>query len=624
MRNRKIKLVLLLAAAVVLAAATVWVISVRNSALKILADEQNRLAKSELIPFERAVLSSYAGNDIKIIQNTKNVRDLAAFQNSLYAATSGGLVRLSPEGELQHHYTVLDGLPESDLTALTVFHETLFIGTRTKGLVAFDGERFTGYRWTDRDAQTVTSLATGAGDLLIGTFAGGLIRFDGANFTEVKANGERITAITRIVNNHPQLYVGTFNNGLWTYENNTWTHVTTADGLPSNRIVGIALKGDKLYIATDFGLAAREAGAVQNIAVIPSLSGIAESNGRLLLTKDDGELFSYEKSLVPLSEQAGSANSRLVMASDRLWQVSNNGIDEIDGLRVRPLTKAAENSLTENLISALALDASMNLWVGTFRNGIDVLSRIDGKTRHIETDAVREVNFLEADGNNIKAATTSGLIELGSNLSVQKNFTKADNLPSNSVTHFSDTAIATAKGLAFLEPGHISILSTVQGLPSNSVYTILKVNDRLYVGTLGGLAEISEHRVVRTFKDSNSDLKTNWVTSLCAAGGRIFIGTYGGGVFELLPSGDIHSFEPEIGKFVVNPNAMFSDGERLYIGTLTGAKILDLRTLKWQTMDRYLPSANIMSITASESAVYFGTSSGVARIDKSFFNKHER
>ncbi|MDQ2746726.1 MAG: hypothetical protein M3T96_05640, partial [Acidobacteriota bacterium] len=163
----------------------------------------------------------------------------------------------------------------------------------------------------------------------------------------------------------------------------------------------------------------------------------------------------------------------------------------------------------------------------------------------------------------------------------------------------------------------------VQNLPSNSIYTTLSVGEKLYVGTLGGLAEIENRRVVRVFKDSNSNLKTNWVTALCYAGERIFIGTYGGGIFELTPAGEIRSFENEAGKFVVNPNALFSDGERLYAGTLTGAETLDLRTGEWQTLHAILPSETVTSIAGNEQAVYFATTNGIARVEKNYFTNEE-
>jgi len=430
--------------------------------------------------------------------------------------------------------------------------------------------------------------------------------------------------ITRVISDGPRLYFGTFDNGAWFYENNAWSHVTSAEGLPSDRIVGIAVTKDQVYIATDLGLAVHDSSGTRSVADAPMLSDIAFANDKLLVTKDSGELMSFAKTLETVSERGGLQNARLEIVGDRLFQVSDSGIAEIDNGHLRPFYKPDAEPLSDNFVSALAIDRGSELWVGTFRSGIDVLSSATGKTRHLESDTVREINFLQANADGMRAATTGGLIVIGSDLKIKQSLTKTDQLPSNSITHFTGDTIATAKGLAFLNKGKPTVLSTVQGLPSNSVYTTLQVDDKLYVGTLGGFAKIEGRRVPRIYKDSNSALTTNWVTSLCKAGDRVFIGTYGGGVFELLSSGEIHSFQPETGKFTVNFNAMYTDGERLYVGTLDGVRALDLRSQKWQTLCDILPSENVMIITGADTAVYFGTSSGITRVEIRHFSNLEK
>lgn len=164
-------------------------------------------------------------------------------------------------------------------------------------------------------------------------------------------------------------------------------------------------------------------------------------------------------------------------------------------------------------------------------------------------------------------------------------------------------------------------MTVVQGLPGNSVYSVLSHREFIYAGTLGGLAQITGGRVVRVFKDSNSKLTHNWVTALCAAGPRLFVGAYGGGVFELTPAGEFVSFASEIGKQSVNPNAMASDGERLYVGSLDGAWVLDLRSQKWTRLKDELPSSVVLSVAVDEKSVYFGATSGITRVDKSYLNE---
>ncbi len=598
------------------------ILSIKKSVGDTLAETRTNLKDKNFVPFEKKFLTPHTSTKIRILQNTYETRDFVRFRDSYFAATSGGLIQFSEDGKLFKHFTVLDGLPESDLTCLIVWRDWLFIGTRAKNLVAFDGEKFEQFNWTDRQAQAVTTFAEKDGNLLIGTFGGGLLEFDGTNFIEIKVEDKKIKGVNCLFKTSEKIYVGTFDDGLWIYENGFWKHITTVENLPSNRIVGIGSRGADVYIATDFGLSVLQNKSLRTLVVLPSLSSLALFKNHIFLTKDDGEILTFDDSLKEFHISENQQNSQLVLADEALWVLSNQGVSKIIGGKIKVFSQTENNSPTDNFVSALAFDDSENLWVGTFRRGVDVFD-VDGKKiKHLESEPLREINFLQSANQTVSAATSSGLQIFKKDFSVA-NQTKKDGLPSNSITHLSGDFTATTKGLAFRENGKIRVLSTVQGLPNNAVYTTLQLNDKLYAGTLGGLAEIEANRVVRTFKDSNSNLKTNWVTALNFTGERIFIGTYGGGIFELLPSGEIRSFENEIGKFVVNPNAMFCDGARLYVGTLTGAKILDLRTQEWKTIKQILPSENVMSVAGSGENVYFGTTSGIARIEKSYFEVGE-
>lgn len=598
------------------------IFSIYRSANQTLAETRARLKEQNRVTFEKKNLAPHSSRFVQILQNTNMVRDFVKFKDSYFAATSGGLAQFDKEGKILKHFTVLDGLPESDLTCLAVFQNKLFIGTQTKNLLVFDGEKFENYVWTNRKAQAVTAFLEKDGKLLTGTRNGGLLEFDGAEFTEIKIENKSIAAVNCLLKAGAKLFVGTFDNGLWINENDTWTHFTIADGLPSNRVVGIAIKDGKLFAATDFGLAVLEEKIFRSVAELPSLSGLLAFRNQFFLVKDNGVIFTFDDFVKEFSTGKHLQNARLVLTDEKLWLASNQGIAEIKEAKIKAFGGAESEILTDNFVSALAFDRKENLWVGTFRHGVDVFAREGKKLAHLETENLREINYLAANGKLISAATSGGLSNLKADFSVE-NLNKKDGLPSDSVTHFAGAFVATAKGLAFQENGKLRVLSTVQGLPNNSVYTTLQTGKTLYAGTLGGLAAIENGRVVRIFKDSNSNLTTNWVTALCSTSERLFIGTYGGGIFELLPSGEIRSFEGETGKFVVNPNAIFSDGERLYAGTLAGVKILDLRTQEWKTLRKPLPAETVFSVAGSAENVYFGTTSGIARIDRNYFVKEE-
>jgi ligand-binding sensor domain-containing protein len=648
---------------------------IRDRAQRELEEERARLERQDIVPFEKGPCPPLASKELAIWQGYRNSRAIAQFRDNYFVATDGGLVEFDTAGNLLRHYSVLDGLPESDLLSLAPLGAKLFIGTRTQGLVTFDGERFESYRWMDRTPQPISILLEEANRLLIGTMAGGLIEFDGRQFREIKVGAEhrRLIGINHLSKQGARLFVGTFADGLWVQQGARWLQYTVANGLLSNRIVGVVADGENLFVASDYGLTVApfsgltatadqpSATNFRTVAILPSLSGMVESVSGVLLCKDNGETFTLspdddlahlQVNRVAWNKPAGIDGCRLTVLGQELWLLSSVGVRraQIEELEVSGKARSLPFSpfgeiksselLTTNLISALTLDGVGRLWAGSFRNGIDVFSSSGKKFSHLESDDVREINFLteDHDSKTMLAATSQGLVRFNADLRAIDRWSTADGLLSNSVLQVAQTsanpepedkaqarksiiACATSKGLSVGAPGKLRGLTTVQGLPSNSLYTLLLKGRNIYAGTLNGLVLIEDSRVIRVFNDTNSNLTPNWVTALCLVGSRLFVGTYGGGVFELTPGGEIHSFASEAGRSVVNPNAMWTDGARLYAGTLDGVLIFDLHSQKWTHVTEELPSRTVLSITGDENYVYFGTASGIARVARGYWNQ---
>lgn len=581
---------------------------------RIYQDTQTKLAQSRSlqieqnkIAVEKIRLIPHLTKKVEIIQNTSQIHDLIYFQDSYFAATSGGLLQLSNDGKVIKHFTVLDGLPESDLTSLAIFEAKLFIGTRTKGLVAYDGENLIGFNFPEREIQAVTNFQNSNGKLLIGTFNGGLLEFNGKDFTELKAENQTIRSITFLKEENASLYVGTFDNGLFILQNGVWKRFSTIDGLPSNRIIGIEKQNENLLVATDFGLSILENEKFRTIKILPMLSSLLKFQDQIYLTKENGEVFTFTNQINDFKKNKDLEKSHLAISNNKLFLLSNHGIYH----DFKPFSQTENSSLTDNFVSAISFDQNDNLWAGTFRNGIDIFSESGKKIKHIETDNIKDINSLQLTNNNITAATSKGLWRFE-----KANFTEKT-LAQGAITHFSADAIATSKGLQIGD----KFLTNINGLPSSSTYTVLQTGNKIYLGTLGGLAEIKQNKVVKTFTDANSKLTNNWITALCLVNERLFIGTYGGGILKLLPSGELHSFADETGNFVVNPNAIFSDGERLFVGTLVGVKILNLTTNKWSTIKDILPAEAVFAISQIKGNLYFATTNGIAKVNKSYFDE---
>jgi ligand-binding sensor domain-containing protein len=643
--NRRTLLLLLV---LLLIAGLVGAWQVKQQADLRLAAERARRDKQDIVPFEQKLLERISSKAIEIWQNHRSTRALVKFNDSYFIASDGGLVELDQTGKLVRHLTVIDGLPESDLLSLAVFNSKLFIGTRTEGLVEFNGSQFRGYRWTDRTPQSIDALFADEGRLLIGTRAGGLIAFDGRQFKELTAGTEhqRLLEINLLAKDGARLLVGTFADGLWIEEGGRWSHFTTVDGLLSNRIVGVALANKLLFVATDFGLSVTEntQARFRTLVTLPSLSSVALTRDSLVLSKDNGETFSFRtdqqisaaRQVTPIAwaRAANSAGTRLIALDQYLWLLSDDGLYRaaMDHGFVAWGQTDRNRMLTSNLVSALTIDSQARVWAGNFRRGIDVLSPQGTQLAHLESETSREINSLTKASNSILAASSGGLLRFDSSLRTTEEWSTKDGLLSNAVLQVAHwnvdgadarnllLACATSKGLSLGARGKLHGLTTVQGLPSNSLYAVLVQGRKTYVGTLGGLAVVEDGRVSRVFKDTNSKLTNNWVTALAAIGQRIFVGTYGGGLFELNASGELRSFAPEVGRVVVNPNAMWSDGLRLFVGTLDGALIFEPSSQQWTRVKSELPSRNVLSITGSDEYVYFGTTGGIARIERSYWN----
>jgi ligand-binding sensor domain-containing protein len=656
--NRK-TLLLLLVLSLIAGLAAAW--QIKQRADQKLEEERARREKQNIVPFEQKLLRPISSKAIEIWQNHQATRAIARFNDSYFVASDGGLIELDQAGKLLRHYTVLDGLPESDLLSLAAFNSKLFIGTRTQGLVEFNGSQFYGYRWTDRTPQSIDALFAEDGRLLIGTRAGGLIAFDGRQFKELTAGTEhkRLLEINFISKVGLRLFVGTFADGLWMEEAGRWSHFTTDDGLLSNRVVGASVANENLFVATDFGLTVAPVASLATgsrfatLVTLPSLSSLALTGDGLVLSKDNGETFSFRtdreisaaRQVSPLAwpRVGASAGTRLIELDRYLWMLSEEGLyratlehTKFSGNAFFAFGQQDHNrTLTTNLVSALAVDSQARVWAGNFRRGIDVLSSQGTQLAHMESESNREINSLVEDeaSKTIIAASSAGLLRLDSSLRTTEQWSTKDGLLSNAVLQAArwdgdgdkasaaPLAVATSKGLSLGVRGKLHGLTTVQGLPSNSLYAVLVQNRKIYVGTLAGLAVVEDGRVSRVFKDTNSKLTTNWVTALCAVGSRIFVGTYGGGLFELNGSGDLRSFATEVGRVVVNPNAMWTDGLRLFVGTLDGALVFEPASQQWTRVKSELPSRTVLSITGSDDHVYFGTTGGIARIEHSYWDR---
>lgn len=577
--------------------------------------------------------------------------DVEPFAGNVYAATAGGLVVFDAQGKALRRYTSLDGLPENSLTCLERFGGKLYIGTTGSGMLEFDGESFTRYRFVQPAASKVSALHEADGRLLVGTFDAGVYEFDGTTFTRQFQGdfGDACRQVTSIATDASRMYVGTFDAGLFVWKEGQSIRFRSDEGMPSNRITGIAFRDGACLVATDLGVVdVSNAGAVSLIAKVPNATGVAvrgEETWVSSLTAGLRAATDVPATVVPIADRqaapsgavapfGATASSALGLKVEDgvLWAMTDRGLlasVATDGA-ARFETFALPDGLgglSASHVAALAVDGRGRVWAGMFDGGIDVLDADSGeRLERLQDGNVREVNALavESGSDIVWVASSRGVVQFDGGRKA-KSIGPDQGVAGNSATALAvgigptgrGVAVATNAGVTFADGAVAKTVTAFHGLPNNHVYAVASLRGRTYAGTLGGLAEIEGLKVGQTYSVSNSRLPHNWVNALASFEGQLFVGTYGGGVASLMPSGEIVVHE-DTAKTDVNPGAMAVVGRRLYVGTLAaGALVYDIDADRWTRLGAVLGSANVTAIASNDRYVFFGTDCGIARIERS-------
>ncbi|HSB11069.1 MAG TPA: hypothetical protein VLM38_16390 [Blastocatellia bacterium] len=664
--SKRVTLVATAAALLIIAAFIIYLVRVNRR----IGLERERQQAAALVEVDQRELRAPAADGLALYLNAADVRAVADFQGVFYLATSGGLIALDDVGNIRKRYTTLDGLPDIDLTSLAVFRERLFAGTASAGLVAFDGHAFTGYRFNKPKATRVSVLAPTETELLIGTLDGGLFEYDGQRFTRRfnSATGADFNRVTALLPFESRLYVGTQDAGLYVWREGHIEHIGTNEGLPSPHVTAVTAlppgfrENGSVCVATDFGVVAlNDANEPKPISNRPNITSIVVGGQHLWAGLFSGgivDLNAAQQASSPAADRSNltqasglppSAPTTLSVTDRRIWALTSAGAFVRDEHATRPGFESmagalgGDQILSASHITALVMDGASRLWVGYFDRGLDLLAtETSDRLSHIEDDRVREINYLALDSSDdrILAATSRGLVAFAGNLK-QTVMTREQGLINESVAHVAlapaDSALpasmvgteaseryrrsamvlATSGGLTEVVSGRARSITAFHGLASNHLYTSAAVGSRLFVGSLAGLVELEGLRVVRTYKTSNSRLSHDWVTALADAEGTLYVGTNGGGVDALLPTGEWMNFADELGKFEVNQNAMHYDGERLYVGTSDrGLFVYNTRDRRWNRISSGLPSQSVTAITSDDRFVFVGTLNGLVRIEK--------
>ena len=310
---------------------------------------------------------------------------------------------------------------------------------------------------------------------------------------------------------------------------------------------------------------------------------IGTKHGLFVLSLADGK---------PAQIEAIGDRSVLSLKEDRegdLWVGT-----EADGLHILRAQQVGEvTGLGGSLLTALAQSSDGAVWIGTRDDGLRIVqpAPADAATigpaqvPHLATPLASQVVLSLAAGRHgdLWVGTLDGLdhIEHGR----VERYSSADGLPDDSIRSLlvddDDTLwIGTRRGLVHWQGIRGASFDRISGLPSDLIGAMLRSrhpspndssNRALWIATLDGLARISgdlRHPILRTYK-LNSRTEGTIITSLAEdATGTLWIGTRGNGLAILTDSG-VHSLlHAALPKTI---NSLLADGHgQLWMGTPDG------------------------------------------------------
>jgi len=557
----------------------------------------------------------------KVWTGPAEYRDICEFDQKLYAATSAGLVVLAENGKQLEQWTTADGLPSLDLTAVVVLQGDLWIGTADSGLLRLHQKSWIQYLPQNPANRSITALLpTPQGNLFIGTRSG-LLRYDRETFSPFFPQTLGRLPITRLAADTDRLFIGTYQNGVFIAQSGTLQHFDKEQGLGDSMVTDLNPSAEGFFVSTP--------------------SGIQEWNGRFLpIVKD---IFVTSFSVQPPSNiVAATYNTGIVSITPRSIKIQQSSVKPMVLKRAGNTLLAFEGkqsfyldlhqrwkpwaqstaSLSDSNISTILRTASGELWIGYFDRGVEVLNSQMQRIWQIQDDTFFCINSFSQDARGrVYVSTANGLaiIERDKSMHIYR---EADGLLSDRVMQAlpldpdgNRVAIATAQGFTLKEGPLMKSIYAFHGLVNNHVYSLAVNGDQIYAGTLGGISQITKMQVIASWSQMDSGLTKNWVNALLPIGDKLLIGTYGGGIQARTASGDWIRFESLPKDLEINPNALFSDGQYVFCGTLDrGFFIYNIKQNSWKQYTNDLPGKNVTSFSTDGTYLYAATDHGLLQL----------
>lgn len=239
-----------------------------------------------------------------------------------------------------------------------------------------------------------------------------------------------------------------------------------------------------------------------------------------------------------------------------IWFATNSGLLGFDGLNVKKYSLQKINEKTPLEVKSLLIDSNNKLWIGTNKRLLKYNEKSETFS-HVKLENSRSplvvLNLLEDNKNNIWVGTrNSGLFKIErfpTNNNTVTHFHKSAKSPfkisSNQIRSLYQTAdnnlwIGTKNGLSSYSFIHKRITHHKMNISSNiqkkiTIYSILKVNDSLLLGTNIGLINFNKNNAIGSLYSSDKLLASPIYTVKYSHDKNLIIGSKSNGLMIIDP-----------------------------------------------------------------------------------------
>lgn len=562
---------------------------------------------------------------------SEDVESVVTLQGGLYAAGAFGVARLEPRRDRPGRLVRTDisgPLPTRRVSALSAWRTDLVAGLDFEGLFVYRAGSWSEIRSGFGTLHVRALAETPSGELWIGAREG-LFRM---GFSERVLSRLHRSPVRSIALKEGGRVVSGGEAGLFSTQGGVTTTVRM-EGTEVLWVEGVTVFDSRIFATTPTGIFVESPdGAMRPVPNGANLSSIAVQGDRLYATADppDANLRRFDAALALQIEQLPAAVRHVFPVADLLLADTALGLAERskEGWRVVSRRRDGEG-FGKAHVGALARYRD-RVMVGFFDGGLaELVPTASGENDEIRGGLKDEspmrlraiegpgpaqiwaVNALLEAGGVLHVASLRGAARFdGSKVAAVEGSGAAFSLARTA----SGVAIGCGEGVLLPER---KLLSAFHGLPGNQATALAAVEAGLLVGTPSGLGYVEGIKVRWRVASGEGRLPHPWVTAILPTDAGVLIGTYGGGLVRLLgrmsDQGEWRVFSETEG-LKVNAGALVMAGGRVYAGT-DGAGLFRLSRdgTRFERLKLALPSQRVTALLGMGGFLYIGTDEGLTR-----------